>query len=58
MHRGYAAHPVLAVSAYAMPTDEARMRGAGCSAYLTKPLRFADFVAVVQDLLAEPHPGR
>jgi two-component system cell cycle response regulator DivK len=50
--------PVLAVTAYAMPADEARMRTAGCSAYLIKPLRFADFVVVVQDLLAEAHAAR
>ena len=43
--------PVLAVSAYAMPGDEERMRGAGCDAFLTKPLRFSEFVAVVEQLL-------
>ena len=44
--------PVLAVTAYAMSADEDRMRAAGCDAYLTKPLRLADFVQVVQGLLA------
>jgi two-component system cell cycle response regulator DivK len=42
--------PVVAVTAYAMPGDEQRMREAGCDAYLTKPLRFAEFVAVVERL--------
>ena len=44
--------PVLAVTAYAMSADEDRMRAAGCDAYLTKPLRLAEFVQVVQGLLA------
>jgi two-component system cell cycle response regulator DivK len=42
--------PVIAVTAYAMPGDEERMRRAGCDAFLTKPLRFAEFVSVVQRL--------
>jgi two-component system cell cycle response regulator DivK len=42
--------PVVAVTAYAMPGDEQRMREAGCDAYLTKPLRFSQFLAVVQEL--------
>jgi two-component system cell cycle response regulator DivK len=45
--------PVLAVTAYAMPGDEERMRSAGCDAFLTKPLRFGEFVSVVGRLLAE-----
>jgi two-component system cell cycle response regulator DivK len=43
--------PVVAVTAYAMPRDEERMRQAGCDAYLTKPLRFADFVSTVKALI-------
>lgn len=42
---------VLAVTAYAMPGDEERMRKAGCDAFLTKPLRFSEFVSVVGNLL-------
>jgi two-component system cell cycle response regulator DivK len=49
--------PILAVSAYAMPGDEERMRGAGCNAFMAKPLRFADFVAAVGRLLAETKAG-
>jgi two-component system cell cycle response regulator DivK len=48
--------PVLAVSAYAMPGDEARMREAGCDGFMTKPLRFAEFVAEVDRLLAARLP--
>jgi two-component system cell cycle response regulator DivK len=49
--------PIVAVTAYAMPGDEERMRVAGCDAYLTKPLRFADFVATVQALVTDgPEP--
>lgn len=45
--------PVLAVSAYAMPADEARMRDAGCDGFMTKPLRFTDFVIEVGRLLTD-----
>jgi two-component system, cell cycle response regulator DivK len=46
-----AAIPVVAVTAYARPVDEQRMRDAGCDAHLVKPLRFAQFVDVVRSLM-------
>lgn len=46
-----AATPIMVVTAYAMPGDEAAAREAGCSVYLTKPLQFAAFLSVVRDLL-------
>lgn len=48
--------PVVAVTAYAMPGDEERMRAAGCDAHLVKPFRFTEFVEVVRSLL--PVAGR
>jgi two-component system cell cycle response regulator DivK len=42
--------PVVAVSAFAMPADELRMREAGCDAFLTKPLKLQDLVATVRRL--------
>jgi two-component system cell cycle response regulator DivK len=46
--------PIVAVTAHAMPEDEARVLEAGCQAYLPKPLRFAEFVSVVKGLLSGP----
>ncbi|MCH8919749.1 MAG: response regulator [Chloroflexi bacterium] len=44
--------PIIAVTAHAMPEDEARILEAGCQAYLSKPLRFAEFISVVNGLLS------
>jgi len=43
--------PVVAVTAYAMPEDERRVREAGCDAFFTKPLVLRDLVAEVERLL-------
>ena len=51
-HSSMGSVPVLAVTAYAMPSDEERMRSAGCDGFMTKPLRFAEFLAEVSRLLA------
>jgi two-component system cell cycle response regulator DivK len=49
---GTASIPIVAVTAHAMPEDEARILEAGCQAYLPKPLHFAEFVSVVKSLLS------
>jgi two-component system cell cycle response regulator DivK len=49
-----AAIPIVAVTAHALPEDEARILAAGCQAYLPKPLRFTEFVSVVKGLLSDP----
>lgn len=43
--------PVLAVTAFAMRTDEQRVREAGCEGYLSKPIQIASFIRAVEDLL-------
>lgn len=45
--------PIVAVTAHAMPDDEAKILGAGCEAYLAKPLHFAQFVSTVKSLLGD-----
>ena len=47
-----AAIPVLAVTAFAMRTDEVLVREAGCEGYLSKPIQVRSFLKTVDDLIA------
>ena len=46
-----AAIPVLAVTAFAMRTDEMLVREAGCEGYLSKPIQVRSFLKKVDELL-------
>ncbi|MEI9950505.1 MAG: response regulator [Pseudomonadota bacterium] len=39
--------PVIALTALAMKGDEARIRDAGCDAYIAKPMRYQEVLATV-----------
>ena len=43
--------PVLAVTAFAMRTDEELVREAGCEGYLSKPIQIRSFLKTVDDLV-------
>ncbi len=43
--------PILAVTAFAMRTDEQRVRAAGCEGYLAKPIQIKGFIRAVEALL-------
>jgi len=40
--------PVIALTAFAMRDDEERMLSAGCDGYISKPIRYRDFLATVE----------
>lgn len=42
--------PIMAVTAYAGPGDEDRIRAAGANAYVSKPISVVKFMAVVNGL--------
>ena len=42
--------PVVAVTAFAMRSDEERVREAGCEAYMSKPIQMMPFLNQVQKL--------
>ncbi|HEY0469528.1 MAG TPA: response regulator [Polyangiaceae bacterium] len=44
--------PVVALTALAMKGDEARIRDAGCDAYIAKPMRYQEVLAIVAAQLA------
>ncbi|MET0238562.1 MAG: response regulator [Sphingobium sp.] len=44
--------PIMAVTAYAAPGDEERIKSAGANVYVSKPISVMKFMAVVNDLLA------
>jgi two-component system, cell cycle response regulator DivK len=49
-----AAIPVVAITAQAMRGDDAKARGAGCDAYLTKPLETQTFREILRRFIGIP----
>jgi two-component system cell cycle response regulator DivK len=43
--------PVVAVTAYAMKGDKARMLEGGCEAYLAKPISVTSFLETIRRLI-------
>jgi two-component system cell cycle response regulator DivK len=50
--------PIIAVTAFAMKGDEARILESGCDTYFAKPISLASFVTTVQRFLDSSANGR
>ena len=48
--------PIIAVTAFATPGDEATALKSGCAAYITKPLNFANLLNTISSLLSSSSP--
>ncbi len=46
--------PVMALTAHAMQGDEDRILAAGCDRYVSKPIRYREFLAIVAEMIGEP----
>ena len=46
--------PVIAITAYAMPGDEERMRAGGCEAYIAKPISTMVFLETIARFTGDP----
>lgn len=45
---------VVALTAFAMKGDEARIIASGCDGYIAKPIQYRNFLAEVERILASP----
>lgn len=45
--------PVIAVTAFAMKGDEARIREGGCEAYISKPISVATFMETIREFIGK-----
>lgn len=43
--------PVMALTAHAMSGDEDRILAAGCDRYVSKPIRYRQFLAVIAEMI-------
>lgn len=48
---GYNKTPIIALTAFAMKGDRERFLNAGFDNYISKPIRFADFINLMKDIL-------
>ena len=48
--------PIIAVTSYALSGDDVKAKEAGCDAYLAKPFRPRELLAMVRELVPEAPP--